>query len=439
MPASSPKKRRVSPPPMSAAVDDDVADDLVPLSVSTYHQRRAADEDDDGYSDEDEDEDGNGDFTFRDPHAEGLSATDEEEEEDDPDDDGVVVLRSGPSTPSRRSGSTSSRPGTPGSAAKRTPSKRKTPTPRKAASAQKAAAASAAAGTGPFVRLTPSDAYFTAASRPLRASTAVFSSLVPPLTHQQSAVLLAKSRPKHADEIADLAHEHEARWDGWEAELDVGFGLLFYGLGSKMALLNAFAEERLAEKGDVVVVNGLFPRLSVRDVLTSIEASIVSQDFSSARPLLHADPAPSLCSPRSSSYLRHLQPLLSPPHHLIFSPTGSTPTTSPLPLPPPQLFSDPNCHSTLSSTRLMPPKLSDPPKLALSSASSPPPPVSTSSHRRTTSTPACSFPSPRHARGSTSTAMTSISPLRRLGRARRSRHHEATAGCITTSRRSGRM
>jgi origin recognition complex subunit 2 len=50
-----------------------------------------------------------------------------------------------------------------------------------------------------------------------------------------------------------------------------GFNLLFYGVGSKRALLNELASEHLSAEGHVVVVNGYLPTVGPADILSSLE------------------------------------------------------------------------------------------------------------------------------------------------------------------------
>ncbi len=47
-----------------------------------------------------------------------------------------------------------------------------------------------------------------------------------------------------------------------------------YGLGSKRQLLDRFRTERLAGGCDVVVVNGFFPGLTIKEVLDSISEGV---------------------------------------------------------------------------------------------------------------------------------------------------------------------
>ncbi len=50
-----------------------------------------------------------------------------------------------------------------------------------------------------------------------------------------------------------------------------GYSLLFYGLGSKRALLEKFAQKELLD-GGVVVFNGFRPTLKLREILSTVAA-----------------------------------------------------------------------------------------------------------------------------------------------------------------------
>jgi origin recognition complex subunit 2 len=53
--------------------------------------------------------------------------------------------------------------------------------------------------------------------------------------------------------------------------LEEGFNLLFYGFGSKLAILNEFASEVCSKRGHVVIANSFQPNFSLKELLGSIE------------------------------------------------------------------------------------------------------------------------------------------------------------------------
>jgi hypothetical protein len=52
-------------------------------------------------------------------------------------------------------------------------------------------------------------------------------------------------------------------------QLRCGFNLLFHGFGSKKELLESFAKAQLVD-GSVVVINGYFPRLSLKELAATV-------------------------------------------------------------------------------------------------------------------------------------------------------------------------
>lgn len=137
---------------------------------------------------------------------------------------------------------------------------------------------------------TPSfEAYFLQASSRSATSSNVFSSRVLPLSADEYAAAIAAYKARPQSQMV------QTRWTGpWDEatvfrryarELAEGFNLLFYGFGSKRAILNKFATECLAKKGHVVVVNGFQPNITLKDILASIERVPGVLSHSSSLPL----------------------------------------------------------------------------------------------------------------------------------------------------------
>ncbi|KAI6002246.1 origin recognition complex subunit 2-domain-containing protein [Pisolithus orientalis] len=165
---------------------------------------------------------------------------------------------------------------------------------------------------------TPSfEAYFLQASSRSATSSNVFSSRVLPLSADEYAAAIAayKARPQ--------GQTVQTRWTGpWDEatafrryarELAEGFNLLFYGFGSKRAILNKLATECLAKKGHVVVVNGFQPNTTLKDILASIERVPGVLSHSSSLPLS----AEQLRSQKIRNFLSLLA--LNPNVHLVAS------------------------------------------------------------------------------------------------------------------------
>ena len=127
-----------------------------------------------------------------------------------------------------------------------------------------------------FATHTAFDAYFLHASKPARTSTNVFSALVPPLSAETYAAVLARLRADPREQERILWRDPKARracFRRFRTELQQGFNLLLYGYGSKRELLNAFAKDlaRTGAGAHVVVANGFHLAFAFKDLLAGIE------------------------------------------------------------------------------------------------------------------------------------------------------------------------
>lgn len=68
--------------------------------------------------------------------------------------------------------------------------------------------------------------------------------------------------------------DYKSQFNKWMFILNEGFNILLFGLGSKRNLLNSFHSELLANQ-TVLVVNGFFPSLTIKDILDSITDDIL--------------------------------------------------------------------------------------------------------------------------------------------------------------------
>ncbi|KAK6905341.1 hypothetical protein I203_106168 [Kwoniella mangroviensis CBS 8507] len=123
-----------------------------------------------------------------------------------------------------------------------------------------------------IIRVSKSDRYLAYQSRTSRTSGNSYSSLVKPLSQKQYDTYTASSSA--AREEIRPPEQFEERYDQWEMELEEGFNLIFYGFGSKRNTINRFVEKRLSKRGEVVVVNGHFPQMGIREILNSIEDNL---------------------------------------------------------------------------------------------------------------------------------------------------------------------
>ncbi|KAF9644532.1 origin recognition complex subunit 2 [Thelephora ganbajun] len=126
------------------------------------------------------------------------------------------------------------------------------------------------------------DSYFLHQGKLAKTSPTVFSTQVEPLSAEEYADAIKSASEKYnltypASSAIQESLAHQFR--RFLLELEQGFNLLFYGYGSKRALLNRFATEVCSKRGHVIVLNGSQPKASIKDLLTAIEAIPVVQKF----------------------------------------------------------------------------------------------------------------------------------------------------------------
>lgn len=88
---------------------------------------------------------------------------------------------------------------------------------------------------------------------------------------------------EHEKAISGMMDEYKTYFSKWMYILNEGFNILLYGLGSKRNLLQRFHHEVLS-KQTVLVVNGFFPSLTIKDILESITNEILDVGASPANP-----------------------------------------------------------------------------------------------------------------------------------------------------------
>jgi len=117
------------------------------------------------------------------------------------------------------------------------------------------------------------DAYFAQSSARSQTSSNVFSSLIPPLTAEEYSNATCPSSPRLKPIESSILSEPSRGFlfSRFSRELEEGFNLLFYGVGSKRRVLNQFASECCSKAGHVVVANGFQPDFTMKSMLNSIE------------------------------------------------------------------------------------------------------------------------------------------------------------------------
>lgn len=78
----------------------------------------------------------------------------------------------------------------------------------------------------------------------------------------------------HKNFINELSDSNKQYFNKWLYLLHENFNILLYGLGSKRLLLKRFQHFRLSNV-PVIVVNGFFPTLSIKDILDGILQGIL--------------------------------------------------------------------------------------------------------------------------------------------------------------------
>ncbi|PPQ70987.1 hypothetical protein CVT24_009943 [Panaeolus cyanescens] len=130
------------------------------------------------------------------------------------------------------------------------------------------------------------DAYFTAnkAGR-VQTSNNVYSDMVLPLSAEEFTDAMKSLSPGLQPIKASVTTERHSKqvFSRMLCEIQAGFNILCYGLGSKRQLLNRFARDWCSKQGHVVVGNGFQPDFHLKDLLNSIELipSLQKLDLSS--------------------------------------------------------------------------------------------------------------------------------------------------------------
>lgn len=98
----------------------------------------------------------------------------------------------------------------------------------------------------------------------------------PRLEHDKLFKLLSDMKLSNAHEqsIKVMNEEYKSHFSKWIFILNEGFNIVMYGLGSKRNLLNTFHKEILHDK-PVIVINGFFPSLSLKEIIDAICVDIL--------------------------------------------------------------------------------------------------------------------------------------------------------------------
>lgn len=98
----------------------------------------------------------------------------------------------------------------------------------------------------------------------------------PRLPHDELMRLLKsmKASKEHETSIKELNQDYKLNFEKWMVLFDEGFTVLLHGLGSKRSIMQSFHKKCLAYE-NVIVVNGFFPSLTIKEILDSIVNDIL--------------------------------------------------------------------------------------------------------------------------------------------------------------------
>lgn len=96
------------------------------------------------------------------------------------------------------------------------------------------------------------------------------------LQHEELFGLLnsIQTSAEHQQRIAEMLHDYKQNFDRWMLEMHKGYNIIVYGCGSKQKLLHEFCEAHLAHR-PLIVVNGFFPSLTIKDILQAIKVQLL--------------------------------------------------------------------------------------------------------------------------------------------------------------------
>lgn len=167
-------------------------------------------------------------------------------------------------TPSKTPSKTPTKPGRQPKTPAKTPSK----TPSKGRPRKKGKDVDMVANT---------DEYFTANSEQDRITTSDHTLgrlATPRLAPDVLRSLLSDLPSVHANEIKTMIEEQVSDFNHWMTLLCEGFSLFLYGLGSKRNIISQF-QQMFLNDFDHMVINGYFPSLTIKSILSNITADIL--------------------------------------------------------------------------------------------------------------------------------------------------------------------
>ena len=159
--------------------------------------------------------------------------------------------------------------------------------------------------------------YFTAhTGRHGVTSDHTLSRLARPRLEQGVVQTALQTRPSpFQSDCQRLYEEHSLLYPYWLVEMHSGFNVLLYGLGSKKRLMEDFCKQCLPDSV-YLVVNGYFPGLTVKQVLTSLSSDLLGHNGSFKSHTEHAQFVADVLE-RQSSKKGGVSNIAIPPHEVF--------------------------------------------------------------------------------------------------------------------------
>ena len=109
----------------------------------------------------------------------------------------------------------------------------------------------------------------------------------PKMDQQSMEDALSETPGRFRDDRLQLYEEYKKLYPYWLFQLSNGFNVLLYGVGSKQKLLEDFRKECLSESCHLVV-NGFFPGLTIKQVLTKLITEVFGHSGTFKSPIEQA-------------------------------------------------------------------------------------------------------------------------------------------------------
>ncbi|KAM6948849.1 origin recognition complex subunit 2 [Aplochiton taeniatus] len=96
-----------------------------------------------------------------------------------------------------------------------------------------------------------------------------------PKLERETLFRLLEGTPScYSSEIKQLHNKYQKHFSKWMLQLQLGFSVVVYGLGSKKVLLEEFRVSQLSQEIHLVV-NGFFPSITLKSILNALTAEVL--------------------------------------------------------------------------------------------------------------------------------------------------------------------